>query len=151
MEKDRKIILTISIVCAVIIISFALPYFLVKPRYTCCMDFFFTSYSHPNNSTKHFSFKIFSTGAFKATMANLSAFRFTNASDTYYPIKAFANGTEISFPLIIQQEMEVNITLELDWHFTIGSQYTFTLEYDYGKVIAITFTANKVTYSGKEI
>ena len=144
MDKRNKIILTTTvIVCSALIVSISLVYFLAEPRSTCCSHLTYTSYSQPNNSTNHFSINVINYGAVDSVIRNITAFRFTNSSDTYYSIKAFGNGTEISFPFAIEQENEVNITLELNWHFTVGSQYIFTLEYDYGKSFDLIFIANK--------
>jgi len=73
----------------------------------------------------------------------MTSFWFTNTSNVYYPLTAYNNLTEISFPFTIEPEIEVNITLDLNWHFTVGSQYIFTLEYDNGKSFDLTFIANE--------
>ena len=39
-----------------------------------------------------------------------------------------------------QTNKEINLTFVLDWYFTIGSLYTFTLEYNFGKTFDIVFT-----------
>ena len=143
MDKRGVLVIIISIIFVGLTLGGGLTYFLYVPRCPCNPELNYTSYSHPNNSTNHFSINVINYGAVDAVIRNITAFRFTNSSDTYYSIKAFCNGTEISFPFTIEQENEVNITLELNWHFTVGSQYIFTLEYDYGKSFDLIFITNK--------
>ncbi len=143
MDKKGVLVILISIIFVGLTLGVGLTYFLNVPCRTCNPELNYTSYSHPNNSTNHFSINVINYGVGDAVIRNITAFRFTNSSDTYYSIKAFGNGTEISFPFTIEPEIEVNITLELNWHFTVGSQYIFTLEYDYGKSFDFIFIANK--------
>jgi len=69
---------------------------------------------------------------------------FKNSTNTYYPSNVKGNGMEVSFPLIIEPEVEINITLELDWYFTIGTEYYLYIEYDLGRTLRVIFTANTI-------
>ncbi|NHJ31592.1 MAG: hypothetical protein FK732_01900, partial [Asgard group archaeon] len=135
MDKNKFVIFLLPIILCSLIFGGIYLYLAFVPRCstTCVPELAYTSHSQPNNSTNHFSINVKNFGLAEAVIRNITAFRFTNSSDTYYSIKAFGNGTEISFPFAIGPLNEVNITLELDWYFTVGSQYVFTLEYGYGK------------------
>ncbi|MHA1123312.1 MAG: hypothetical protein ACTSPC_11005 [Candidatus Heimdallarchaeota archaeon] len=143
MDKRGVLVILISIIFVGLILGVGLTYFLVVP---CCLrnpELVYTSYSQPNNSTNKFSLIILNAGFEEATITDLQKFSFSNDSHTLYPSLVYKNDFEISFPLIFEPGEEVNVTLELNWHFIIGLQYILTVEYDNGKSFDLTFIANE--------
>lgn len=139
-KKAVSPVIATILLIALTVTAAAIVYFVVVPLLRSKPELVALDYGPVSGTADRYEIEIDNIGGAEANFAGLTAFEYTNDTDTYNPVQVYIGTTAVTFPYVLNAGESVTFVLDFDTTLTSGDSISLIITYDDGATLEISDT-----------